>query len=123
MNKFLPGPLTLIVPAAPSLNPRLHGGSGWIGLRMSSHPIAQSLAAAFGPITTTSANPSGQPPALSDAQVRSYFGDRDDVAFLSGGDLPPSKGSTVIKVLPKGLELIREGDLPFSEIESEFESR
>jgi|SRR5215831_15561950 len=123
INKFLPGPLTLIVPAAAGLNPRLHGGSGWVGLRLSSHPMAQSLAATFGPITTTSANPSGQTPALSEAQVRSYFAERDDVAFLSGGDLPPSKGSTVVKVLSKGLELIREGDIPFSEIESEFESR
>ena len=60
MAEFWPGPLTLVFMASPSVNPRLTAGTGKIGVRISSNPIAQALAAGLGrPITATSANLSG----------------------------------------------------------------
>ena len=45
MQKFWPGPLTLVFRAAPSVSSRLTGGTGKIGIRVSSHPVARLLAA------------------------------------------------------------------------------
>ena len=54
---FLPGPVTVVLPARKSIPPVLTGGTGLIGIRMPSHPLALELIRAFdGPITATSAN-------------------------------------------------------------------
>ncbi len=57
IERFWPGPLTLVLPARADLPPELTAGSGVIGVRVSSHPIARALSAVVGePITATSAN-------------------------------------------------------------------
>lgn len=82
---FLPGPLTMVVRAQTGLDPRIHGGSGWVGFRISSHPQVQQLMDRWGgPITSTSANPSGESSGQNLAQIKDYFG-REDVYFLDGG--------------------------------------
>ena len=118
MEKFLPGPLTLVLPAHPDLDPRIHGGSGWVGVRMSSHPLAQALMKRFGKsITTTSANPSGEVSGQDKLQIQEYFGDSSELYFLDGGALPVSQGSTVIKIEGENLQLLRQGDIAFSDIQ------
>jgi L-threonylcarbamoyladenylate synthase len=116
-DHFLPGPLTLVLPAQASLDPRIHGGSGWVGVRYSSYPWLKILMAGFcRPITTTSANLSGQVGGQKVQQLWGDFKEEDHVYLLNGGDLPPSKGSTVVKVDGDRLMLIREGDIPFEKI-------
>jgi L-threonylcarbamoyladenylate synthase len=115
---FLPGPLTLVLPADAQLDPRIHGDSGWVGIRYSSYPWVKVLMTKFGrPITTTSANLSGQMGAQTVQQLWRDFKEEEDVYLLNGGDLPASKGSTVIKIVGDNLQLLREGDIPFSEIQ------
>jgi L-threonylcarbamoyladenylate synthase len=121
IEKYFPGSLTLVLRAASQVSPLLHAGTGWIGIRMSSHPLAEALVKAFGrPITTTSANPSGQESGRTLQQVKDYFQNEKGVALLPGGDLPTSKGSTVVKMEGDVLKLLREGEIPFTEIESVF---
>ncbi|MFP5212072.1 MAG: L-threonylcarbamoyladenylate synthase, partial [Acidobacteriota bacterium] len=61
-ESFWPGPLTLVLAASPRLPALIHAGTGKIGVRVSSHPVARVLAEASGGlITATSANESGQP--------------------------------------------------------------
>ncbi|HKY64656.1 MAG TPA: L-threonylcarbamoyladenylate synthase [bacterium] len=120
INNFLPGPLTLVLPARAGLLPKLLSAGGYVGLRWSSDSLAQRLVRDFGaPITTTSANLSGKPAATKAAELRDYFGDTD-LAWLNGGDLPASKGSTVVKVENESLKLIREGEIPFADLEKIF---
>lgn len=119
VDRYLPGPLTLVLPALPSVPKALTGGGDWVGIRISSHPLAQELVRALGhAITSTSANPSGEPGACTRQQVQAYFGNRDEVFFLDGGDLPPSRGSTVVRVEAGRIKLLREGEIPFTEIEN-----
>ncbi len=74
IKKFWPGPLTLIFPASRILPFRLTGEKGTIGLRASPDPICQALVDLFGkPLISTSANPSGKPPARSAREVLEYF--------------------------------------------------
>jgi L-threonylcarbamoyladenylate synthase len=101
-----PGPLTLVLPAARSLPGTLVGGTGGVGLRCSSDPLAAALARGFGrPITATSANPSGQPPAADVASARRYFGDRV-ACYLDGGARAGGAVSTVVEFL-KGRAILR----------------
>ena len=117
ISSFLPGPLTLVLPARAGLSPRLLSERAYVGIRWSSHPLAQRLVQEFGaPITTTSANLSGKPAASGPAELEEYFGGSSDLAWLNGGKLPASKGSTVVKVENESLKLIREGEIAFAEI-------
>ena len=62
---FWPGPLTLVLAARAGLfNPKLVDARGKIALRVTPHPAARALARAVGgPLTATSANLQGRPPA------------------------------------------------------------
>lgn len=117
MDRFFPGPLTLVLPASESVDPGLHGETGWIGIRQSSHPMAQELVSTFGnPITTTSANPSEAGSGISEKQIIKYFESEQGLSFLPGGDLPPSQGSTVVKVEGDDLKLLRPGEIDFKDL-------
>jgi L-threonylcarbamoyladenylate synthase len=117
MARCWPGPLTLVLPARPDLPPALTGGSGWIGVRVSSHPVAQALVEALGePITATSANPGGDAPAIDLATARRYFESRV-AAYVDGGTLAGGLGSTVLLVADDAARVIRRGATPIDELE------
>jgi L-threonylcarbamoyladenylate synthase len=112
--RFWPGPLTLVVAARPSLSNILTGGGRTIGVRWSSHPIANALVEKLGsPVTTPSANPAGDTPPTTIAQARAYFGDR--VAhYVDGGRLPGGMASTVVDVTGDQPRVLREGAIAAS---------
>lgn len=105
---FWPGPLTLVLPVRGGLHEAVIGPDG-VGVRVSSHPIACALAAAFGaPITATSANVSGQPPISQPAELRAVFRDKIKV-ILEDGVLTGGAPSTVVAVTRAGYRAIRRG--------------
>jgi tRNA threonylcarbamoyl adenosine modification protein (Sua5/YciO/YrdC/YwlC family) len=113
---FWPGPLTLVLPARSDLPPALTAGSGTIGVRVSSHPTARALVDALGePLTTTSANPGGEPPAGDVATARRYFGDRV-AAYVDGGALAGGSGSTVLLVADDAARVIRRGAVAIEDL-------
>jgi L-threonylcarbamoyladenylate synthase len=105
-----PGPLTIVAPARPEVPRALVGDSGGVGARVSSHPLAQTLASVFGgPITATSANRAGQPPARTIDEARRQLGASVD-HYLDGGDTPGGEPSTVVEVdSDGGVRVIRAG--------------
>jgi L-threonylcarbamoyladenylate synthase len=103
-----PGPLTLALPARPGL-PAAIVAAGFVGVRASSHPTAMRLVRAFGgPITATSANRSGAPPAMTAAGAA-----LPGVALvLDGGPAGGAPPSTVARVHPDGrIEVLRAGPI------------
>lgn len=113
---FWPGPLTLVLPARAGLPGPLLNRDGGIGVRISSHPLAASLAQELGrPLTATSANPTGKEPARTVQEARSYFSDRLEF-FLDGGRLEGREGSTVAGVARDQLKIIREGAIRAEEL-------
>lgn len=118
--QFWPGPLTLVCPARPELATELTGGTATIGMRQSSHHVAQQLVQAFGgPVTATSANLSGGEPANSAAQVAAFFGQGIDI-ILDGGETPGTKGSTLVKCEHGSIECIRQGMIDFQTIKEKI---
>lgn len=115
-DAFWPGPLTLVLPAAQGLHPALVGPDGGVGVRVSPHPQARSLASGLGrPLTATSANLSGRPPAATLAAARAELGDRVEV-YLDGGTLAGGAPSTVVAVNSGGCRIIRAGAISAREL-------
>jgi L-threonylcarbamoyladenylate synthase len=116
MQKFWPGPLTLVFSAAPSVLSRLTGGSGKIGIRVSSHAGARFLAKGIaGPLTATSANFSGGQECTRAADVIPLLGDRLD-AVIDGGSTPGGIGSTILDITVTPPVVLRTGVVSLTEI-------
>jgi L-threonylcarbamoyladenylate synthase len=114
IQKFWPGPLTLVFRAAPAVSSRLTGGTGKIGIRVSSHPVARFLAAGLsGPLTATSANPSGGPECSSAEAVTRALGDLPD-AVIDAGATSGGAGSTILDMTLVPPCILREGAIPRS---------
>ena len=106
---FWPGPLTLVMPARSDIAAELVGVGGGVGVRVSPHPTARTLAAGFGkPITATSANLAGEPPATTLVQAQKALGGKVKV-YLEGGTLGSSAPSTVVEVVEGEWRIVREG--------------
>lgn len=69
-----PGPHTWIWPVSEAVPVWLRGAHISLAVRVTAHPLARALCAAFGgPLVSTSANPAGRRPARNPLRVRQYF--------------------------------------------------
>lgn len=111
-EKYWPGPLTILVPRSLNLTENFNKGQEFVGIRCPDHGFSRELVKAFGgPITTTSANVSGEPP-LYEADVESFGELADEIGLVIDGDeIPLNKPSTIVKVVGENIEVIRQGDL------------
>lgn len=100
-----PGPATWLIPHHGRVSPWVCGQFDTVAIRVSAHPVVQSLCRAFGgPIVSTSANPAGAEPARSAEQVRQYFGEHID-AVVPGALGDASRPSQIRDL--RTLELVR----------------
>jgi tRNA threonylcarbamoyl adenosine modification protein (Sua5/YciO/YrdC/YwlC family) len=118
---FWPGPLTLVLPGGEGRLPEmLRGAEGGVAVRHTSHPLVSLLVARLGePLTSTSANRPGQPPAPGPERIADVFApelDRGDLLILDGGALGNVPPSTVVDCTGPLPKLIREGALPRAEL-------
>ena len=114
--RFWPGPLTIVLAARRDIPRPLVNAAGGIGVRISSQPIAAELVQALGrPLTATSANPTGKPPARTAQAAREYFSRQLDI-FIDGGTLTSPTGSTVVELVQDSIKIIREGEIERSQI-------
>lgn len=118
IEHFWPGPLTIIFPARLDIPRPLVNAAGGVGIRVTSQPIAGVLIKALGrPLTATSANPSGRPPARTAQEAKEYFSGQVDI-FIDGGKLTSQSGSTVVEPVGDSLRIIRAGDVARSQLEN-----
>lgn len=118
LERFWPGPLSVIFPARLRVPDILTGGTGRVAVRLSSHPVARALAQAVGePITSSSANISGNPAVISTEQLdpelcAAVYGILDEPPAPAGG-LP----STLVEYDETGqLHILRDGAVSREEI-------
>jgi len=108
---FWPGPVTAILPAASELPAHLAGSGGMISVRVSSDRFVNELLKRYRrPVTSTSANTTGMPPATCMADLRKYFSSAScpiDLAIDDGMRGPLS--STIVKIRDDKVEVTREG--------------
>ena len=118
---FWPGPLTLVLPGGGGRLPDLlRGPEGGIAVRWTSHRGMARLVQAVGePLTSTSANLPGSPPAPgAEAIVRDFAAavERGTLLVLDGGVLGNSPPSTVVDCTQPAPRLIREGAITLAEL-------
>jgi L-threonylcarbamoyladenylate synthase len=108
-ERFWPGPLTLVLLAAPKIPETVTAGTGTVGIRIpNSHLVLEMLAALDHPITGTSANRSGGIDPVTVADVVRGLGNRCDL-ILDGGRVPGGIASTVLDCTELPFRIIREG--------------
>ena len=109
MERFWPGPLTLLIPAKKELSEYLTAGTGKVAVRVPGDSFALHLAQRAGfPFTATSANISGMPPADNADSVIKYFRDGIDL-LIDGGKTSGGLPSTIVDVSDDKLRIVRKG--------------
>jgi L-threonylcarbamoyladenylate synthase len=112
---FWPGPLSVVIPARPSIARASLGGGSTVAVRVPAHAVARELAAAFGfCVTATSANTAGQPPAVSADAVVLALPDVD--LLLDGGQAPGGAPSTIVAFDSDGPVLLRAGAVAWDRV-------
>lgn len=110
VEAFWPGPLTVVCRQAPSLVWDLGDTGGTVAVRMPLHPVAIELLRAVGPMAVSSANKSGQPPAMTLDEAVEQLGDAVDV-YLDGGACTSALPSSIVDVTGPVPVLLRAGVL------------
>jgi L-threonylcarbamoyladenylate synthase len=111
MDRFWPGPLTIVFEAAAGIPDLLTAQSGKVAVRIPGAGAALDLARTAGfPITATSANISAEAPADTPDLVLGYFGDKIDL-IIDGGRTPGGRPSTIVDVTVDPVKVLREGSL------------
>ena len=117
MQKFWPGPLTLLFEPGSVIPENVSAGSNRIGIRQPGNPLTRDLISALGqPITAPSANRSGENPPITAKQVQQSFGNQVDL-IIDGGTCQGGKPSTLIDAAEMPVRLVRAGALAFPAIE------
>jgi L-threonylcarbamoyladenylate synthase len=114
IGAFWPGPLTLVLRSAPSLAWDLGDSRGTVAVRMPLHPVALELLETTGPLAVSSANRTGDPPAVDAGTAQVTLGPAVAV-YLDSGVCADAVPSSIVDVtgtragLPP--RLLREGAL------------
>ncbi|HEY5629420.1 MAG TPA: L-threonylcarbamoyladenylate synthase [Candidatus Limnocylindrales bacterium] len=118
-ERFWPGGLTLVLPVRPEARlPRvLAAGAPTIGVRVPDHAAPRALAAALGPLPTTSANRSGEADARDAREILERLGE-SLALVLDGGPIRGGPASTVVDCTLDWPSILREGAIPSAEIAS-----
>jgi tRNA threonylcarbamoyl adenosine modification protein (Sua5/YciO/YrdC/YwlC family) len=104
---FLPGPLTVIVPRPPMVDPSVTANLDTVGIRVPADPLARAILAATGPLAATSANESGE--AAFSGEGSAALPEAD--LFIDAGPTRLGIPSSVVDVTTFPPRLIREGVL------------
>ena len=114
VEKFLPGPLTIILKANDKVPDWVNSGLPTVGFRMPSHPITLELIREFGPLIGPSANISGRASGISFQEILKDFDQEvlglEDDEYLTGQD------STIINLSGSKLKILRQGSITREDI-------
>jgi L-threonylcarbamoyladenylate synthase len=116
MERFWPGPLTLVFASKAGVLPELTRGGGTIGLRAPGSEATRHLLDYLGTaLTGTSANLSGRTSPETAEEAQEAVGGLVDL-ILDGGRTAGGKPSTVVEVFGEKARVVREGAIPSSAI-------
>ena len=110
IERYWPGPLTLVLPARNHLPPALTAGGDTVGVRLPAHSFLRALARRVGPLASSSANRSGEPPCATPAAVLAQLDGRIPL-LIDAGPAPLAQASTVLDLSAPQPILLREGPI------------
>lgn len=117
MERFWPGPLTLVLPRTDKIPPEVSAGLDTVAVRVPSHPLALKLIELTGlPLAAPSANLSGRPSPTTAAHVLADLCGRIR-AVVDGGETGWGVESTVLDCTTKPFRLLRPGGVTLEELQ------
>ena len=115
ITTFMPGPITLLLPAKEGLPEWVTHNSGTIGIRIPVNEIGLALLKEVDkPLLVPSANRSGEKPALDSEEVELIF--HNEIDFIIKGKANLDKPSTILDLTNGGVKVVREGPISLEEI-------
>jgi tRNA threonylcarbamoyl adenosine modification protein (Sua5/YciO/YrdC/YwlC family) len=115
VDAFWPGALTVVLEHAPSLQWDLGDTAGTVAVRMPLHPVALEVLRETGPMAVSSANKTGQPPAVTAEEAREQLGYAVRV-YLEAGPCPDPVPSTIVDVTGDVPRVLRDGAIPLEKL-------
>lgn len=110
VERYWPGPLTVVCRQQPSLRWDLGETRGTVAVRMPDHEIALDLLERTGPLAVTSANLTGEPAATDADEAERMLGSAV-AALIDAGPAPGGAASTIIDATGDRPTILREGAL------------
>ncbi len=118
VEKFWPGPLTVVLPKSPMVPDIVTSSLPTVAVRVPNHPLALDLIRESGrPIAAPSANPFGAVSPTTAGHVRNSLGSKVEV-ILDGGPCSVGVESTIVSFMDKEPVLLRPGGAPLEEIQA-----
>lgn len=118
VDRFWPGPLTLVLPKAACIPPIVTAGRDTVAVRVPDHPLTLELLRAFdGPLAAPSANRSNHVSPTTAQHVRDEFGEQCPL-ILDGGPCVVGIESTVLDLSSKPFRILRPGAITQPMIEA-----
>ncbi|GAB3877021.1 L-threonylcarbamoyladenylate synthase [Terrabacter terrigena] len=117
MERFWPGPLTLVLKAQTSLHWDLGETNGTVALRVPDHELALELLGDIGPMAVTSANTTGDPAAHTVDEAVAMLGESVGV-YLDGGPAGEGRPSTIVDCTGDAPVTLRLGALSQADIDA-----
>ena len=122
INKFFPGPLTIILKKKDTVSDILTAGLSTVGVRIPESDIALNLIKMSGvPIATSSANISGNPNETNISNIINDFQDDVDY-FIDGGKVNLGLPSTIVQIVDGKVHILREGPISLEQINSAIQN-
>ena len=117
-RRFMPGPLTLVLPKAPHVPDIVTAGLPTVAVRVPAHPVALALIRAAGcPVAAPSANRFGHASPTRAEHVVADLGDAVDL-ILDAGPTPIGVESTVLDLTQDSPVILRPGGVPREALEA-----
>ena len=116
MEKFFPGPLTIILKKQEIVPDIVTAGQDTVGVRMPSGGIARKLVEMAGvPIAAPSANISGEPSGTNLQNIKQHFNENVDF-YIDGGESELGLASTIVQVIDGKPQILRQGSITLEQI-------
>lgn len=114
IRKFMPGPITLVLPKQPELPEYVNNGGDTIAIRMAtSKPVEDLIRKTGSPIFMSSANKSGEPTCTSLDEIEKSCPTLDG---MMEGKVSFGKGSTIVDCTSDTIKVLREGPILLEQI-------
>ena len=129
MEKFFPGPLTIILKKEDIVPDIVTAGQDTVGVRMPSGEIARKLVENAGvPIAAPSANVSGKPSGTCIEDVYDELAEKMEEIkkhieadyFIDGGESELGVASTIVRVENGQIQILRQGSITLEEIKEKI---
>ena len=119
-DAFMPGPFALVVPQKQTSNLAKSLSPKGIAFRIPENDFTRAVISDLGvPITSTSANLSGDAPLYNSQEVKELFTEKVQV-ILDAGNLPPTPPSTIVDLTGTEPKILRQGPVSEADVMEEI---